>query len=337
MASTREVAQQAGVSIGTVSRVLNNKPGVSEPTRLRVLAVAQELSYIPPRHQSFPFSAVTHLGLLVRPMAEDLTANPFYADVYHGVEQICRQLRITLSFSSLDFNGDRLRSLPPLTNDERIKGVILVGAIPPAVVEAVVASVQLPAVLVDNWFPRCAWDAVMIDNPTGANMATEYLITRGHRRITFISGPDHPSIVERRSGYEETLRRHHLTPAVINVAGLDAADGKSAVGELLQRWPETTAIICSNDTQALGVLRKLKELGYRVPEDFSLVGFDDISLAQFTSPPITTIRVDRHALGRSAVELLLGRISVPHRPPIKSIIGVTLVERASACQPRRLQ
>jgi DNA-binding LacI/PurR family transcriptional regulator len=98
------------------------------------------------------------------------------------------------------------------------------------------------------------------------------------------------------------MQRHDLTPTVVPSAGLDIGDGERTVVELLRQAPETTAIVCSNDSQATGVSRKLWELGYKVPDDFSLVGFDDINLAQLTSPPLTTIRVDRRALGQIGVQ-----------------------------------
>lgn len=334
MVTIRQVAHKAGVSIGTVSRVLNNKPGVAEKTRQHVLAVAQELGYVSPKRLPLSTSTVTHLGLLIRPMGKPLRANPFYADVFHAIEQTCHEFQINLSFSTLDIVNGRLRSLPALVNDNRISGIVLVGAISQGVVESVVALAQLPIVLVDNCFPRCTWDSVMIDNTRGAYVATEHLITQGHRRIALIGGPDHPSIVERRAGYEEALRQHSLSPRVVTTADLEPPDGEWAVAELLRQAPETTAIVCSNDSQAIGALRKLQELGYKVPDDFSLVGFDDIQVAQFTSPPITTIRVDRQALGQLAAQLLLGRINAPDRSVIKTIVEVRLIERASACPPR---
>ena len=107
-----------------------------------------------------------------------------------------------------------------------------------------------------------------------------------------------------------------------------------AVVQVLAQAPETTAIIGSNDMQAIGALKKLQELGYKVPDDFSLVGFDDITIAPLTTPPITTVHVDRLALGRIAVQLLLGRIQNPDQPAIKSVVGVSLVERASVSSPR---
>jgi LacI family transcriptional regulator len=334
LVTIRHVAQEADVSVGTVSRVLNNRPGVSEKTRQHVLAVARELGYTLPRRSLLSTSTVTHIGLLSRPMQDALPANPFYADVFHGIEQICHGCHINLSFSSLDIVDGHLRSLPALVDDERIGGMILVGAIPQAVVESVVASAQLPVVLVDNCFAGCTWDAVMIDNLRGAYLATEYLISQGHRHIALIGGPGHPSIVERRAGYEEALKQHDLVPTVVTCAGLDLADGEQAAVELLRQAPETTAIVCSNDSQATGVSRKLRELGYKVPDDFSLVGFDDINLTQLTSPPLTTIRVDRRALGQIGVQLLLGRINTPKRLATKAIVGVTLIERASVCPPR---
>jgi LacI family transcriptional regulator len=333
MVSTRVVAQRAGVSIGTVSRVLNNKAGVSDATRQRVLAVAQDLAYAAPKHLFDPLAGLTHLGVLLRPLPGDLMANLFYSDVYHGVERRCRELRINLSISALDIVCGSLRSMPALMNDERIGGIIVVGALLPEIVESLAASVRVPLVLVDNWYLRCPWDAVMIDNLVGMSQATEYLIGRGHRHISLVGGPPHPSIVERRSAYEQTLREHDLEPFVVLQPEMEPENGEAAVEELLRARPETTAILCSNDLLAVGVLKGLRALGRRVPEDVSLVGFDDIALAQHTLPPLTTIHVDRNGMGGSAVELLLSRLSAPDRAPTKVTVGVTLVERASVAPP----
>ena len=341
MSNTRKVAELADVSIGTVSRVLNNKPGVSEPTRQRVLAVAQELGYAAPKRVPVGRSQITHLGLLIRPTEPDPISNPFYSDIYHSVEQSCRDLQINLSFSALDMVGGRLRSLPVLTNDERIGGLILVGAIPEAVIESLLHALYarhgnngFPLVLVDNLIPRSAWDAVVIDNATGTALSVEMLTKQGHRHITLIGGPDHPSIVERTNAYVQTMLQNGLQPVVVSADGLDPQDGEAAVGKILREQPTTTAIICSNDSQAVGALRRLNELGCAVPEEVSVVGFDDIAMAELTLPRLTTIRVDRVAMGRIAVELLLNRIRTPERAPIKSVVGVTLVERDSVCPPR---
>lgn len=335
MANIRQVADEAGVSIGTVSRVLNNKPGVGEQTRQHILSVAKELGYIPSKRLSPSHSQVTHLGVLSPIFQPDITSNPFYAAVFHGVEHICHEFHINLSYSSLRFTDTQLHSYPFVVKHTQLDGLVLVGGgIPQGIVEALVAPAPLPLVLVDNCFPDCNWDAVMIDNVRGVRLSTEYLINQGHRHIVLIGGPDHPSIVERRLSYCETMRRHDLTATIVTPPNLGPTDGQWGVVEILRKLPETTAIICSNDEQAVGALRKLQELGYSVPDDFSLVGFDNINMVQFTTPPITTVCVDRGTMGQIAVQLLLERVKSPERPVIKVTIGVELVERGSVGNPR---
>ena len=335
MANIRQVADKAGVSIGTVSRVLNNKPGVSEETRQHVLTVSQELGYNNSKRSHLLTPHVTHLGFLNQDFTQDITSNPFYADVLHGVEQICRKLHINLSISVISFTNGQLHSLPSLVKDNNVSGFFVVGGgIPPEIIASLGKLSQLPLVLVDNWFPDCCWDAVMIDNRRGVRLSVEYLVDQGHRHIALIGGPNHPSIVERRLSYEEIMRQYHLTPLIVTPPYLSHEDGQWGVMDILRTAPQTTAIICSNDEQAVGALRKLREVGYTVPDDFSLIGFDDINMVQFTTPPITTTCVDRITLGQVAVQLMLDRIKFPNRPVTKVTTGVELIKRASVCTPR---
>ena len=335
MPSTRKIAEQAGVSVGTVSRVLNNKDGVSDDVRRRVLEVAQELNYAPTKRLPLSVVNMTHIGLLVRPLGENLMASPFYGDVYHGVEQICSELRINLSFSSVDAVEGRLRNLPTLVGDERIGGLVLVGAMAASVVERLAEASQLPMVLIDNWFPNCRWDSVMLDNAGGVAQATERLIDLGHTKVVFVSGPDHPSVVERRAGYSEAMQRHGLAAQIIHVGELGIGEGDAAAEEIAKNLPGITAVVCSNDMQSFGVMRRLAQLGYHIPADISVVGFDDVSMATLTFPPLTTVNVDRIAFGRLAVELLMSRVQSPGRPPVRCTMAVKMVERASVAPPRR--
>jgi LacI family transcriptional regulator len=334
MPSTRTIAEQAGVSVGTVSRVLNNKGGVSDDVRRRVLGVAQELNYAPTKRLPLPVVNVTHIGLLVRPLGENLMASPFYADVYHGVEQICSELRINLSFSSVDAVEGRVRNLPTLVGDERIGGLVLVGAMAPSIIQQLAAASQLPIMLVDNWHPSCQWDSVMLDNADGIRQASNRLFDLGHKQVVFVSGPDHPSVVERRLGYVDAMRLHSLSPHIVYVPELGIGEGDGAAEEIIKTLPETTAVICSNDMQAFGMMRRLAQLGYRIPEDISVVGFDDVSMASLTFPPLTTVHVDRVAFGRLAVELLMSRVQYPKRPPVRCTMAVSLVNRSSVAAPR---
>jgi LacI family transcriptional regulator len=333
----RNVADKAGVSIGTVSRVLNNKGGVGAETRQRVFDIVQELGYQIPRRSMPLASSVTQLGLLNRPLEDGLMSNPFYHDVFIGVEQACRLNHVSLAFSSLDINAGLLQTPPPLLEHEDLAGLILVGAMSRAVINALLTYVDVPVVLVDNCLPNAEFDSIVIDNGRGVRLAVEHLIDCGHRYISFVSGPDHPSIVERQAAYRLTMQQHQLTPFILTLPDLSLKDGEQAVNRLLKQRPKTTAIICANDMQAIGVVRRLQQLGYHVPTDFSVVGFDDIDLAQVTSPAMTTVKVDRLALGQIATRTLLARIQNPARPIVTTTIGVKLVERDSVAPPRSVR
>jgi DNA-binding LacI/PurR family transcriptional regulator len=195
-------------------------------------------------------------------------------------------------------------------------------------------------VLIDNCYPNCEWDSVMIQNENGAYSATKHLIANGHKKIVMMSGPCHPSILERRDGYAKAMHEHDFPPVFIKTRspspedGLSPSDGETGILEILRHAPDTTAVFCSNDNQALGSLMKLQRLGYKVPDDISIVGFDDIITVKFTSPPITTIHVDRSSLGKLATQLLLNRIVNPDRAIVKAIVGTKFVERESVGPPR---
>jgi LacI family transcriptional regulator len=337
----REVAEVAGVSIGTVSRVLNEKPGVSDSTRQHVLKITKELDYHPAKRFPVTQPTITNLGLLIRPTENPLTSDPFYGGIFHGVENSCQEYHISVSFSTLDFLYGRLRRLPAILTDERNSGIVLLGALPKEVVIAIEKAIKVPIVLVDNCYASCRWDSVMIDNNEGAYTATKYLISAAHKNIVMMSGPDHPSIIERREGYKRAMCENNLQPMIIETInesprdGLSPIDGENGIVKILRQAPETTAVFCSNDNQAVGTIMKLRELGLEVPKDISIVGFDDVMLGKFTSPPISTIHVDRTTLGKMAVELLLGRIYNPDRSVVKACIGTKLVERNSVGPPRQ--
>lgn len=330
MASARKIAKEAGVSIGTVSRVLNNKAGVSDDTRRRVMEVAQGLNYALPKRLPLTMTAVTHIGMLVKPVSEtSILANPFYADVYHGVEQACSDLDIHLAFNVMEIGDERLRRLPTLLNDERIGGLITLGALPPGVVDELTRTTDVPLVMVDNWAPDTPWDSVMMDNTGGMSQIVEHLIAQGHRQIVFVAGPEHPSIVERQHGYETTMLRHGLLPQIIETPDLGIPDGEAAAEVLIEDHSAATAVACANDMQAIGVIRRLTQQGLAVPDQVAVAGFDDIQMASFIQPTLTTVHVDRVAFGRLAVDLLLGRVTAPSRPAVRCTMSVMLVARES--------
>lgn len=334
MATVREIARRANVSITTVSRVLNSKQGVGDDVRELVLSVAQDMGYTPAKRVDLASSMVTHLTALVRPLRRSLSVDPFYSDVLRSLEQYLNELGISLSFNTLDISGATLRAVPVSVKDDRLSGAFIIGAIPRSVVESIEAEVQRPIVLVDNDYPDGRWDSVAIDNARGSYLAASHLIGLGHRTIALIGGPDHSSIVERRAGYERALADNGLQPIVVSAGDLTAQDGDAAVRQVLREAPGATAIMCSNDPQAIGAISALTSLGVRVPEEMSVFGFDDDDSAPFASPPLTTVHVDRRTLGQLAGQILLGRVRDSARYPVKAIAGVKVVHRDSVTAPR---
>lgn len=340
MVTIREVAEKAGVSIGTVSRVLNNKTGVSQSKRLHVIEIAQELGYAPHRRVPLTPTQITHIGLLIRPTEQPLTSDPFYGGIFHGVERACQENNINVSFSTLDIRNRSLRRLPAMLNDERLNGLVLLGALPNEIVTLIDEAIHVPLVLIDNIYPDCKWDSVMIENFRGAYVAIKNLIAKGHRNIAMMGGPNHPSILERRDGYLKAMTEHDLLPSYIKIKdtspgdGLSPSDGENGITKILSKKPNTTAVFCSNDNQAIGAVIKLQKMGIKIPGDISISGFDNIATGQFTTPPITTIHVDRTTLGNLATQILISRIQNPEREVIKSVVGTRLISRESVGSPR---
>lgn len=296
----RDVARQAGVSVATVSRSLNNQPGITEETRRRVLSAASALGY---DLGNLRQNRLRRLVFLYRRQRETAGGNPFYSHVLHGVEEACRAGKLGLSYSSVG-PEDRLTELVARQEGE---GLVCVGYFEPAQLDTLL-GLNLPAVLVDHWYPgfRC----VNSDNFGGAYQLTAHLIAQGCRRVAFISGPPtHYSIAQRLQGYRHALTAHGLTPdpaLEVARAPLEEEEGtESAVRRLLALDPPPDAIFAYNDATALHALRTCRVLGYRVPEDIAVAGFDDLASAAFAFPPLTTVRVDKEGLGQRGVQSLL--------------------------------
>ncbi len=327
MTNIRKVANQAGVSIGTVSRVLNNKPGVSAATRKRVRAVANALGYNLPQRIANADRPVTHIGVLTRPMIKDLPADPFYGEIFHGIETVCQQSRVCISYGKLEPNSQQPDLNLPMLSDERINGIILMGGLPYQTVAAIQEQSQKALILVDNDYPNCPWDTVLIDNFAGGYAATKHLIENGHTTIAMIAGTKHPSIAERKAGYQKALAEHGLKAHIFCAEALNSASGAAATQNILEQNPEISAIFCSNDMQAIGALAHLNEQKRRIPEDMAVIGFDNIATGQYTTPPLSTIHVDRINMGRLAAQLLFGRLQNPDRSVVRLVVGTALIER----------
>lgn len=343
--TAKEVARRAEVSVGTVSRVFNNHSNVSDEIRRRVLKAAIDLGYTRPGGQP----VLVHSRFLKeicflycqKGSMLPLTLNPYWAPIFYGVEREARLSHIKLSYRTLDEEGQSADRLTAFLDEMRLGGLLLVG---PAEIETVRAfqATGLPLVLVDHYLPDLPQpvDAVLADNFQGARLAMEHLFEMGHRQIAFIGGPaapgPHPSyaiysIQQRWASYCMALLDHGLSVnyALVESGSLTTESGYAACQRLLSRRTAFSAIFCADDITAIGALKALREAGRDVPGDVSLIGFDDIELAQHVTPPLTTIHLDADQLGATALRALISRATNPDTSPVTHLLGVSLVKRAS--------
>ncbi|WP_179405551.1 LacI family DNA-binding transcriptional regulator [Burkholderia guangdongensis] len=317
----RDVARAAEVSIGTVSRALKNQPGLSEATRARVVDVARRLGYdsaqLRPR--------IRRLTFLLHRQHNGFPASPFFSHVLHGVEDACRERGIVPTLLTVGPNDDVLRQMRPHAPD----ALAVAGFVEPETVAALAATGR-PLVLIDLWAPGVR--SVNIDNATGALLAMRHLFALGRTRVAFIGGPPaHYSITQRAIGYRRAFFEagRLFDPALEATidAGLDPDAGAArAMARLLDApGPRPDAVFAYNDAAALAAQRVCLARGLAVPDDIAIVGFDDIPAAAHANPPLTTLAVDKEALGRRGVELLLA--DAPERTEI--CLPVELIVRAS--------
>ncbi len=332
-----DIAKASAVSPATVSLVLRDKPGVGDDTRQRVLEMAQTLGYIPPATapRQSPASALKHIGVVMKINPSDPPGNNhFYAPVVTGIEGICRQMQSNLLYANLlvDEHNQPLE-LPRLLLEQQIDGLLMIGM---ELTQGLLAHFQqrgLPIVLVDGYVENDQYDAVVTDNIRGGREATTYLIAQGHTQIALIgsSADAYPSIRERREGYIQAMTAHGLEPLFGDCA-LNPDAGGEISAEILAKQPDTTAFFACNDETAIGIMKKLKSLGRRVPEDISVIGFDNIVLAQHVTPALTTMRVDKMSMGRLAAQLLFNRLDYPMSSNVRAVIQPQLFERESVGQ-----
>ncbi|WP_152362880.1 LacI family DNA-binding transcriptional regulator [Microlunatus speluncae] len=312
MVTVHDVARHAGVSIATVSRALNDRSRVSAATRDRVLRIATELGYHPNDLARGLAGMATRTIALLLP---DIT-NPFFPELVKGVQTVADERGHLLLMCHNADDEDKAIADLVLLRRKRVDGILLVAGTLPGV-GVVAASAGIPTVVLDRRVPGLDADLVTVDHRAGARLGVEHLLGLGHRRIAYLTGPaDVVSSQERSEGWREALVAAGVEPTPDLVVGGDfTEDGGYAAGrELLTRPAGITAVFAANDLGAIGLLRALTEAGLRVPDDVSVVGFDGVHLAAYTSPRLTTVAQPIFDLGRTAAELLLNRLAAAPAP-----------------------
>lgn len=318
----RDIAEAAGVSVGTVSRALKNQRGLSDETRRAVRRVARELGYDASRLRS---TKAQRLVFLLHRQHSSFATNPFFSYVLHGVEEACRDFGVAptlLATGPADPVRDQLRLHEP--------DAVLAAGYFEAEVLNLVAALELPLALVDFWMP--GRPSVNPDNAEGGFLATHHLLETGRRRIAYIAGSlAHFSIRERAQGYRRALYEAGVLAdpdlEVVAPPGVEPDRGAAqAMRQLLRLRRPPDAVFACNDIAALAALQVCLDAGLRVPQDIAVVGFDDIPAAAAAQPPLSTLRVDKEGLGRAGVDLLMRG----HELPQQATLPVELVVRGSS-------
>lgn len=317
------VAERAEVSVNTASRAINNKPDINDETKKRVLKVAQELGYV--RNATAVALRTKKTGTIGVVIADN--RNPFYAEVLNGIEEAAREknYHIILVNTQRDYQKeeeainlllakrvDGLLIAPVQDRDDDIRNLIMA---------------NFPFVIVGRDFENIEMDAVYNDEIKGGFLVTEYLFTKGHKRIAFINGFLHKSPAQGRlEGYKKALKKYGipLDDALVSVGDIDVENGYERTKQMMKENLDFTAIFAYNDMMAFGAMQAIKEKGLRIPEDIGLVGYDDISFSSLMKPSLTTIRLKKQDLGIESVELLLSRINGSREKMKKIMLDVEL-------------
>ena len=323
----KDVAKRAGVAISTVSRVINNSGYVASETREKVLRAVEEMKFVPSHMARSLVSRETKsLGLIM----PDIT-NPFFPAIARGVEDAAAALGYTVVLCNTDDDLAREEAYVKTLREKFIDGIIFVTVTPGNQEIKDLLDNGMPVVALDRSQEVLTAPAVLVDNVEGGYMATRYLIERGHRLIAHISGPEYMSTsVDRRTGYQKALKEAGLEvlPALLRRGDFRLEGGYREMKAILESGVRPTALFAANDLMAIGAMRALEESGLRVPDDVSVIGYDDISLASLVKPTLTTIRQPAYQMGQEAVRLLVRRI-LRDEPPTEIILHGELIERES--------
>lgn len=326
----REIAALAGVSVSTVSRVLSGANGISVGAQRRVLAAAADLGHLGEGRGRRP----RHVSLLVPEPFAGYSHDPFNSGILAGVEAECRRQGVHLGYALIGPDPAGSAFLREKTAVHQIDGLLLLSVDDPRLIEQVLA-LGLPTVAINAEHPSLPIDAFLPNNEVGPMLAVRHLVAYGHRRILHVSHLQRPTLRRRYDAYRASLATAGIAadPALLLEVRMDEAGAYAAMGAALaERRPDYTAVFCANDLSAIGVMRALQAGGYRVPEDVSVLGYDDIPIAPFLSPPLTTVRIEREELGALAVRRLLDRAATPTLTPIRVELAVRLVERRSVAR-----
>ena len=333
MPTIQDVAKAAGVAPITVSRVLNNSGYASEETRARVEAAIAALGYVPNTLARGLRSKRTQTLALIM---TDIT-NPFFTLIARGVEDTASNAGYTVIFCNTDESEAEEEKYVNIIVQKQVDGVLLVPACSNSKSVKFLQSNEIPVVLIDRSIPDIPTDLVRCNSAEGAYNLVRYLIELGHQRIVTITGPHVVSTSEdRASGYEQAMIEAKLERYIqVYYGPFTHESGYELTGQALALDPHPTAIFGANNFISIGVLKALRDAGLRVPEDVSVVGFDDLPVSLIVDPILTVVSQPAYEMGSKATDLLLKRISAQLPEEIHEVVLPTeIITRQSSAPPR---
>lgn len=340
MTTIKDLAKAAGVSITTVSRALNGYSDVSEKTRRRIKKLAEEMGYRPnAQAQSLVLKKTNTIGVIMSEIKRSNAKDAIAFEVLCGINDRASELDYDILLFSTNPKKQSKKSYSDLCKERNVDGAILQGLrTNDPYLKEVVEQSQFPCVLIDipvegEWVGH-----VTTDNVNGTRQAIQHLVQLGHRKIALINGYDEATVSkDRRSGYILALQEAGLEfdSSIVYDGRFSEEGGSIAMSHILEHHPDVTAVFCASDLMALGALQALEARGLKAPDAMSVVGFDNITIAEYCSPSLTTVSQDRYELGYQAAQLLIEMLEgrkVSHKVVLNNQL---IVRGSSGPAPRR--
>lgn len=332
----KDVADRAGVSKATVSYILNNsKKTISQETREKVQKAMKELNYIPDLGAASLTSKCSKLIGVVIPQTEPgsrlMFQNGFYSEILGAIEYRARLNGYHIIISATDVNESYIK----LVVERNLDGVIAIGVYPDDFYEQF-KTMGVPIVLIDSYCPDIYFKNIRIDDELGGYLSTKYMIDKGHRKIGILSGIQHENgVVKKRiQGYKKALNENNIEvdPGLIFEGEVDYQNGIDSARRIVEEKTDITGLVTTADILAIGALKGFSSMGAKVPEDYSVIGFDDLEISKYLTPGLTTIKQDITKKGEMAVELLSRSMESNDFESEDIIMPLEIVERGSVKQ-----
>jgi LacI family transcriptional regulator len=327
--TVKDIARQTGFSPATVSMVMNSRPGIGEDVRMKILGVAKELGYERQKRSFHGYPKNINM-VMYKKHGNVVNDNPFFEELTQGIELSTRKINWNLLISYYYESQNHAEQINAI-NASPCRGIILLATEMCAEDLARFSSLSVPMVLLDNTFDDANLDSITINNIHGSMQAVKYLEKLGHRKIGHLkSSAGITNIIERCEGYFKGLSTPSPEKYTVSIAPTSEKAYEDMQAYLASKPEIPSAFFADNDIIAISCIRALREAGYKIPENVSIVGFDDIPACEIIDPPLTSMRVSRQTMGALAVEQLFKRINKDTSENVRIAVNTTLVSRSSA-------